>query len=576
MSYWTILGIEPTGDVRAIRRAYAKKLKITRPDDDAEGYQVLREAYELALANAPYFVEDESKALSEPLFADEWRDENNGQQAVENTPFFTDTESTLFAENQSEQTSCLADIDELEVNEPLLNSTILSDNNNAEQITYSGEFIFNQIYALYEEKGEQGLLNEWEAIQEYLLTHIAFGEQGTLSFNLFLFLKNKQIEHPIIWKQWSDYFNWLNDYQMADYFSAEDLELLSHKLDTARQYLWGDRGLASAKVKIHGHSLPISQALVNYVKNGGYLFMAILYAMLITPSITQECPKALRYHLMARNKILDYVFDYAFILRFFCRLIVFFIVFFAFYDQGQLHTAIFMLVLYTLVVFFGALLTFAVMSALSGFTDHLFKGKNSSKWTFIRGIVLPFVILIISFWDEYKFVPLAMFMLWFISYTTFFEKIDEKYIGNLIALLGFMISFVSYDDFIAPALICVLLWLNGNLFLARYFPHITQGYLSLIDKPLQSFSSHKNVLLFLFESAKSVLAWLFFIPLRATQFIEKSQDYVSLLEIGMIAFGIVAFLHNYFAQSYFLFYPMTWVVYFCYQLIRNWVLNRLK
>jgi len=43
---WARLGIEPTTELGAIKKAYALKLKTTRPDDDAEAYQALRGAYE--------------------------------------------------------------------------------------------------------------------------------------------------------------------------------------------------------------------------------------------------------------------------------------------------------------------------------------------------------------------------------------------------------------------------------------------------------------------------------------------------------------------------------------------------
>ena len=45
---WARLDIERTTQLAAIKKAYAVKLKVTRPDDDAQAYQALRAAYERA------------------------------------------------------------------------------------------------------------------------------------------------------------------------------------------------------------------------------------------------------------------------------------------------------------------------------------------------------------------------------------------------------------------------------------------------------------------------------------------------------------------------------------------------
>src|SRR6267142_1452430 len=47
---WDLLGIEPTEDVRAIKRAYGRLLQTHRPDEDQAAFERLRQAYEYALA----------------------------------------------------------------------------------------------------------------------------------------------------------------------------------------------------------------------------------------------------------------------------------------------------------------------------------------------------------------------------------------------------------------------------------------------------------------------------------------------------------------------------------------------
>ncbi|MCD9458534.1 RDD family protein [Marinibactrum halimedae] len=49
---WTLLGIEPTSDARAIKRAYAKQLKQNKPDEKPQEFQALYQAKENALAYA--------------------------------------------------------------------------------------------------------------------------------------------------------------------------------------------------------------------------------------------------------------------------------------------------------------------------------------------------------------------------------------------------------------------------------------------------------------------------------------------------------------------------------------------
>lgn len=56
---WTILDIDPTSDQKEIRKAYARRLKVTRPDEDPVGFQALVEARDAALEESHWVTSDE-------------------------------------------------------------------------------------------------------------------------------------------------------------------------------------------------------------------------------------------------------------------------------------------------------------------------------------------------------------------------------------------------------------------------------------------------------------------------------------------------------------------------------------
>lgn len=58
MTAWQILGLTPTRDKRAINKAYAGRLRETRPDEDPEGFArlVKARACALAAASTPFFL----------------------------------------------------------------------------------------------------------------------------------------------------------------------------------------------------------------------------------------------------------------------------------------------------------------------------------------------------------------------------------------------------------------------------------------------------------------------------------------------------------------------------------------
>lgn len=73
-SCWMCLGIDPTADIAIIKKAYAKQLKVNKPDKNPEGFLILRAAYEQALSESWWYEEVDYKDVDE----DENEEESNG------------------------------------------------------------------------------------------------------------------------------------------------------------------------------------------------------------------------------------------------------------------------------------------------------------------------------------------------------------------------------------------------------------------------------------------------------------------------------------------------------------------
>ena len=72
MNIWTILGIGQTDDKGAIKQAYRERLKSVNPEEDADGFMELRNAYEEAIASCerqealPEDMDDEASEGLQP------------------------------------------------------------------------------------------------------------------------------------------------------------------------------------------------------------------------------------------------------------------------------------------------------------------------------------------------------------------------------------------------------------------------------------------------------------------------------------------------------------------------------
>ncbi|GKU24373.1 hypothetical protein CFOLD11_11990 [Clostridium folliculivorans] len=163
MNIWQVLEIEPTGEVKEIKRAYAKKLKKTNPEDDPEGFQVLKEAYDSCLRYAKNYKKNieyndlsvRNEELDIVHSEEEFNENDNGDiyKESDNQRFIdlkiTNNEDSL--DDYNYKTPPRINIKEEEVNLEV---------NFTEQI----ELFFEKVQALYDDFFKRIDLKYWEEL----------------------------------------------------------------------------------------------------------------------------------------------------------------------------------------------------------------------------------------------------------------------------------------------------------------------------------------------------------------------------------------------------------------------------
>lgn len=183
MDFWSILEIEPTDNVSIVKKAYAKKLKLHHPEDDPEGYQKLREAYDRAIK---YIKNNNSKAVEanidksnfevqEYVTKEEVIEENNVEDMEQTLPHLN------FTEDINEQTPSFEEAVE--------------------------EFI-NKVQVLYNNFFSRINIENWiELLNSEAMWYI--GGKKLLSDKMIEFLMEKHYLPQDVWKLLEDNFNWI-------------------------------------------------------------------------------------------------------------------------------------------------------------------------------------------------------------------------------------------------------------------------------------------------------------------------------------------------------------------------------
>lgn len=217
MGYWELLELEPTTDVLIIKKAYARKLKSNHPEDNPQGFQKIREAYDKALLyaknNGTYYnaadqfheQENDEKINyelnnTEKIFDEQYRNErtNHYQINYEQIEYEIDSDDKLVSVFMGKVYNLYNDFFErINVDnwELLFKDDIMWHYDTLEYISIQiMDFFSNHYYMprevwkcleryLYWEKLEDGIISDQESFGKYL--QLQLGSDRVPKYNFF-------------------------------------------------------------------------------------------------------------------------------------------------------------------------------------------------------------------------------------------------------------------------------------------------------------------------------------------------------------------------------------------------------
>jgi hypothetical protein len=213
-SPWQILGVDRGADARTIRSAYARKLKTTRPDDDAEGYQRLREAYDCLLEAAR---EGARRSLADA--------DADGDAVVTDAPGGDVAGASAVAPDGQGVQHAGADT----------GSTGRTDGDDEPALRWldAGE-LAHSVYGYWQENGDGALLDAWPALHARL-DGLPLSERVSASGWFAEFVMQAPQAPTAFVLNLADYFEWGRDYRADAVLGPERSAAIAQRLAGLRR-----------------------------------------------------------------------------------------------------------------------------------------------------------------------------------------------------------------------------------------------------------------------------------------------------------------------------------------------------
>lgn len=146
MNKWEILGIEPTHDVKAIRKRYSELVKLYHPEDQPEIYQQIVEAYQSALREARSNSTRQETVGSEASSSQHF---SNQEEKIVASPLNFETLSEKQTAHESNDSSHVLDFSDYLESEYLIRNAIESIVGNPDYTIEEQEHLWRQIFNQY-------------------------------------------------------------------------------------------------------------------------------------------------------------------------------------------------------------------------------------------------------------------------------------------------------------------------------------------------------------------------------------------------------------------------------------------